>query len=63
MNEKDKRLKYLQACRIMDLYKEIYNPCKITKDKNGNITCKGVFCYRKELCCKGRSTVQLKLKN
>lgn len=54
MNTEDKKKKYLQACRIMDMYNKQYNPCKI-KISCGKCTCAGIFNYRKELCCKGCS--------
>ena len=45
-----KKKKYLQACRILDLFNEKYNLCNIRKE-NGKVTCNGVFKNREGLCC------------
>ena len=53
MNEKTKKLKYLQACRIMDMYNEKFNPCNICKLSDTLYKCNGIFSKRKGLCCEG----------
>lgn len=55
MNIEDKKKKYLQACRIMDMYNEKYKLCKIKTNNSGRITCAGIFCRRSSLCCEGCS--------
>lgn len=47
-----KKKKYLQACRILDLYNKKINPCNITI-KQDQITCNYKGCEEKtnELCC------------
>ena len=50
MDIEKKKRKYLQACRILDLYNELYNPCNIRK-VDGSVTCNGCFKNRAGLCC------------
>ena len=50
MDIEKKKRKYLQACRILDLYNELYNPCNIRK-VDGSVTCNGCFKDREGLCC------------
>ena len=51
MNEKTKKLKYLQACRIMDMYNEMFNPCNICKLSGSLYKCNGLFSKEEGLCC------------
>lgn len=45
-----KKEKYLQACRIFELYEEKHKVCNVRKE-NGCVTCNSKFTLNNDICC------------
>ena len=52
MDLETKKRKYLQACRIMDMFNQKHNLCGIRKNESGETTCNGCLKHQKGLCCR-----------